>query len=186
MADDFQRFRRSCRRLNRSMREIESLMSTESDRGCALSAAALLDEKCEELLRSIFVANDKEVDRLLTGLGPLASFSARGKLLYALGILPEGEFNEITFVRKIRNEFAHETVNLAFETSPISDWVDKITDRKPTYCNLTRRDQYIHSIIFLLETLQGRIDTLKPLVFNNVFSTVLEVEQSILSGAEES
>lgn len=167
------------------MRDVRDLLSSESDRGCALWAAALVDEKFEELLRSVFVEDAKEIDNLLKGLGPLASFSSRSKLLYALGIFHKSEFTECKLVQKIRNEFAHRSTNLDFETAPISDWIDAIAENKPTISIQSRREQYIQSIIFLLERLQQRIDTMKPLVLNNLFNTVLEVEQLVIKKTNE-
>src|SRR5262245_59615110 len=80
----------------------------ESDRGAALVAAAMLDERLKEIL-SAFLVTSKASEDLLEGFtAPLGTFSARASAAFAMGLLQENEFKEITLIRKIRNEFGHE------------------------------------------------------------------------------
>lgn len=78
----------------------------------------------------------------------------------------------------------HASSNLDFENSPISDLVDLIAEQNIMKCESTRRDEYTKTVVFLLEEIQNRIDTMKPLVLNNIFSTVVEVEQLMMKEPE--
>src|SRR5436309_2098301 len=87
----------------------------ESDRGAALIAASMLDERLYEILESFFVESKTSRD-LLTGFNaPLGTFSARASAAYSLALIQENEFNEITTIRKIRNEFGHEWQQVSLE-----------------------------------------------------------------------
>lgn len=84
----------------------------ESDRGCAILAASLIAEALERLLRAFgrHSKSDvkKHIDPLFRGYAPLATLSGRAQVAFALGLLPRQTLEEITFVRKMRNAFAHE------------------------------------------------------------------------------
>jgi DNA-binding MltR family transcriptional regulator len=93
----------------------------ESDRGFALTAAAWIDDAIEEVIRSRFVENKKAADELLTGDAPLATLSARIKLLYCMGIITEEVRKDLNIIRAIRNLFAHERGRVTFDTREIKD-----------------------------------------------------------------
>jgi len=101
--------------------EFLSTLNEESDRGAALASAAMLDETLKDILRS-FLADVPARDDLLEGFNaPLGTFSARCSAAYALGLIEEGEFREITLVRKIRNEFGHSWSGTSFEKGRVAD-----------------------------------------------------------------
>lgn len=91
-----------------------SEMANESDRGLALVAAAQIDELLGGVLKSFFCEGPDAEEKLLEGDKPLSSFSARTETCYALGLIDEHEYREITLVRKVRNEFAHKRYGLTF------------------------------------------------------------------------
>ena len=77
-------------------------------------AAALIDEKLLETLQA-FMCTGKAAGRLLVeGNAPLGTFSARIDGCFALGLIDEFEYREISLVRKVRNEFAHARHGLTF------------------------------------------------------------------------
>src|SRR5882724_12017155 len=65
------------------------------------------------MLKEILVAflmKEKIVDELFEGgNAPLGTFSSRAKLAYTLALISEPEFHDIDLIRRIRNEFAHDT-----------------------------------------------------------------------------
>jgi hypothetical protein len=67
--------------------EFQASLYAESDRGCALLAAAFLDERLGDLLRAFFVDDATVADGLLDGIGALATFSARIDLAFLLGLI---------------------------------------------------------------------------------------------------
>ncbi len=58
---------------------------------------------------------------LFDGYGPLSAFSAKIDLSYALSILDRTSYNDLTVVRKIRNDFAHSIDLIDFETPAIRE-----------------------------------------------------------------
>ena len=98
-----------------------SNFNKESDRGAALVAASMLDERLHEILINFFV--DKLASEiLLSGFNaPLGTFSARASAAHALGLLQESEFKEITLIRKIRNEFGHGWQSVSFESGRVAE-----------------------------------------------------------------
>lgn len=89
-------------------------LNHETDRGLPLVAAAVIDEKLKEILLT-FMCDNKAARRLVMETNsPLASFSARIDACFALGLIDDFEFQEVTLIRRIRNAFAHERHRLTF------------------------------------------------------------------------
>jgi hypothetical protein len=95
-------------------------LTSETDRGCALFAAAYLDKALSDLLFCA-LAYDKNIDKeLFEGSNsPLASFSSRIKMAYYLGKISKTERRDLDLIRKIRNEFAHNADPIDFEEAKI-------------------------------------------------------------------
>jgi hypothetical protein len=107
--------------------EVETLgfflseFNKETDRGAALVAASMLDERLKQILNAYFVEH-KESERLLSGFNaPLGTFSARASIALALGLIQENEFTEISLIRKIRNEYGHDWQPKSFEKGRVAD-----------------------------------------------------------------
>jgi DNA-binding MltR family transcriptional regulator len=90
----------------------------ESDRGCVLVAAAMLDEALEFLLRQRMASEEAAakacVDPLFVGLGPLKSFWAKTQLARALGFIDQWIYEDLERIRTLRNLFAHSYENADF------------------------------------------------------------------------
>jgi DNA-binding MltR family transcriptional regulator len=91
----------------------------ETDRGCALMAAAYLDSQLEELVRTSFVDDSKAADELLGVSKPLGSFSARIDIAHLLGHIGKKVHRDLHLIRKIRNDFGHTSTPLDFHHPPI-------------------------------------------------------------------
>jgi DNA-binding MltR family transcriptional regulator len=91
----------------------------ESDRGCALMAAAYLDERLADLLKAYLIDDNSVVSNLFKFNGPFSTFSSRIDGAYTLGLLPKNVRADIQLVRKIRNDFAHVSKPITFEDQPI-------------------------------------------------------------------
>lgn len=92
---------------------------TESDRACAVLGAALLDARLESLYNRR-LRNSKE--ELLSGNGPLSTFSARIRVARSLNWIAEDVGFDLDQVRSIRNEFAHNVDHeLSFGNQSIAD-----------------------------------------------------------------
>lgn len=104
-----------------------SSFNKESDRGAALVAASMLDERLEEILRSFLVESAATRDLLSGFNAPLGTFSSRASAALALGLIQENEFKEITLIRKIRNDFGHGWEPMSFSSDPVA----KLTAQLP-------------------------------------------------------
>ena len=92
----------------------------ETDRGAALVGAALLDKQLHDLLRSHLLDKKESLELLEGGSAPLGTFSARIKASYCLGLITDLEHRELQLIRKVRNEFAHQTHGLTFQNEKIA------------------------------------------------------------------
>lgn len=112
-----------------SLSKIAKQLQNENDRSITIIAASLLDLQLEQLLRNRML-DRKEVANFFQGYSPLASLSAKASLALFLGLIPTDIFNDLTCVRKIRNSFAHTFEELAFDKSPVSDFVSNLVSVK--------------------------------------------------------
>lgn len=82
----------------------------------AVLGAALLDKEIEEMIRGRLPRDDDETMELLTSRdGPLANFSQKIALGYALKLYPAETLNNLNIVRSIRNLFAHASKVIQFD-----------------------------------------------------------------------
>jgi DNA-binding MltR family transcriptional regulator len=96
-------------------------LTKESDRGCALFAAAYLDTALSDLLYCSFVESKKIEVELFEGTAPLSSFSSRIKLAFYLGRISAECRADLDTIRKIRNDFAHNIALISFNSQSIAD-----------------------------------------------------------------
>lgn len=101
--------------------------NSETERGKALVAASLIEEMLEEILRA-FLLKTKATDKLfMSGNAPLSTFSAKTSGARAMGLITEGEYRDIEFIRKIRNAFAH-SVLCSFSDSNVGSWAKELKE----------------------------------------------------------
>jgi hypothetical protein len=100
--------------------EFRGTLTPETDRGCALMAAAYLDVELEKLLAKFFVDDSSVVGELLGQSGPLGTFSSRINICYAVGLIGKKVHRDLHLIRKIRNDFAHKTGPLGFADQAIA------------------------------------------------------------------
>ena len=62
-------------------------------------------------------SDDEEV--LFSGFGPLATFSARIRIAYALGIVGKKTRHDLDLMREIRNAMAHSRRAIGFDTPEV-------------------------------------------------------------------
>ena len=97
-----------------------SQLRQESDRGSVIVAAALLDEALYNMLLCRLVPSLQREDELLDGTyAPLNSFSAKIDLAYRVGIIRQKLRSSLHLIRRLRNDFAHSTMENGFSTTPV-------------------------------------------------------------------
>lgn len=135
-----------------SVVEFRFALSEESDRGCALFAAAYLDSALEELLFLSLVHTGKDKQDLFTGHAPLSGFSARITMAFYLGKISAATRRELNIIRSIRNKFAHDAkiVSLSDQT-----FVNQCNQLKYSFREeeSSARQKFCSSVIALLATI---------------------------------
>jgi DNA-binding MltR family transcriptional regulator len=92
-----------------------------SDRTCAIVAVAYLESVLTALLRSIFEGERDVIERVIKGYGPLASLSAKIDLVHLLGMIRPEMRKSMSYLKDIRNEFAHSPGKATFKSQRIRD-----------------------------------------------------------------
>jgi len=108
-----------------AMSKIDEEFHGESDRIVAIVGGAYFDALLESLLQSVFIREQAEED-LLSASGPLGSNGSRYKLAYCLGLIRKHQRDDLRYVAKIRNEFAHNYTSLSFDDAPVRDWCSNL------------------------------------------------------------
>lgn len=131
----------------------------ESDRGAALVAASMLDERLEQILNAFFIESSAARELTSGFNAPLGTFSSRASAAVALGLIQDNEFKEITLIRKIRNEFGHGWEPLTFEDERIAAHARKLPWRGPAEYEATAnlRARFNAAIALLLTDLMWRV-----------------------------
>jgi DNA-binding MltR family transcriptional regulator len=110
----------------------------QTDRAAAIVAFAYLETILDDTLRGrlfkVRFGSEDILDSLFTGAGALATFSARNRLAYAMGIYGKETYADLRRLAHIRNEFAHQHAARTFGSKRISDLCNALTvvKAKPT------------------------------------------------------
>jgi hypothetical protein len=75
-------------------------LDKESDRGCALVAAGYLEDQLKKVLQARMVKHTGPAEEIFEGHEALATFSAKIKVAYLLGIVS----HEVTYLLKLELE----------------------------------------------------------------------------------
>jgi DNA-binding MltR family transcriptional regulator len=102
----------------------------ENDRAAAIVGTSVLETRLEELLTKIMISH-KEVPNIFKGYAPLSTFSAKIRLSYFLGLIPEDIYKDLDRIREVRNRFAHELNPLSFEDQSTADIVKSLNCVQP-------------------------------------------------------
>jgi len=143
--------------------EFLSEFNQESDRGAVLNAAAILDEWLEKILKEFF-ADNKTSENLIKGFNaPLGTFSSKVAAAHALGLIQDNEVEEITIIRKIRNEFGHNWKGISFESQKIKDLANNLPwlGPKELEAESDSRARFNFAIAILLTDLMWRARLVK-------------------------
>lgn len=93
-----------------------------SDRAFALVWSSVVEDNLRRrLLKSMRDLPSDVQDQLFEGYGPLASFSARTKLSYALSLIGPKTRANLDRIRAVRNAFAHTGTSLSFATPQVAN-----------------------------------------------------------------
>jgi DNA-binding MltR family transcriptional regulator len=99
-----------------------SELAGQTDRGCGIVAAAMLETVLERTLRKRFV--DGSAGALFVPYGPLSSLSGKIDTCLALGLIVASEHRDLHVIRRIRNDFAHDLHKTSFDDEPMKSQVN--------------------------------------------------------------
>jgi hypothetical protein len=110
----------------------------QSDRACALIAAASIADGLRELLAAHFVIlTESEEDHLFfSPNATLGDLSSMTEISYVLGLISKKERSLIDSIRRIRNAFAHTAHHITFRVSEVKFECSKL----PTVQNIDNND----------------------------------------------
>ena len=82
-------------------------LNKESERGAVLISSAYIEGQLKKIIAAFLLRGAASKKLLNEFSGPLGTFVARAAAAEALGLISEDEGSDLTVIRKIRNEFAH-------------------------------------------------------------------------------
>ncbi|HVL12338.1 MAG TPA: hypothetical protein VM529_07225 [Gemmata sp.] len=99
---------------------------SESDRAAVVLGASMIDEQLKTLLSNTLLPSRDKQDDLLEGDRPLATFSARIRVAYRLGLISADLAQSLDIIRTLRNVFAHKIKTGSLKTVPHKDRVAEL------------------------------------------------------------
>lgn len=96
------------------------LLNKESARWAVLISTGFMEQQLKDILQAFLIENDGMASLFEVGNPPLGTFSARIAACYPLGLISEQEHHDLTLIRKIRNDFAHD-IHTDFSTPSVVD-----------------------------------------------------------------
>ena len=166
---------------------IESVMAfraalrTESDRGCALLAAAYLDEQLAEAVRDALVDDEKVAGCLLNSGRALGTFSTRIDMAYLLGLLGPRARRDLHLIRRIRNEFAHYPTTLAFDNDRVANRCGELHFRFEP--DQAARDAFCSVSVAILAIVHARLSPHFPAADRPKIMKELSLDEAYKEGA---
>jgi DNA-binding MltR family transcriptional regulator len=106
--------------------ELKYDLMEESDRGCVILAASIIDAELRQMLLYECQVNgmsQKATTDLFDSNGPLSTFSGKSSICRAFGLINDDEFRDIGILRKLRNRFAHDMEHADFLKADIKDLI---------------------------------------------------------------
>lgn len=95
-------------------------LAGSNDRVAAIVGGTILEVNVGGLLRRYLrPLSSHDENALFTGVGPLTTFSNQARVAYAMGLLSDEQYRNITYIREIRNLFAHGVRPWRFKTPEI-------------------------------------------------------------------
>jgi len=96
------------------------LLRAESDRGRVLISTGYMEEQLKDILLAFMLDTPQAKELVTSGNAPLGTFSSRIAACYTLGLISDREHHDLTLLRRIRNDFAHD-MHTSFETPSVVD-----------------------------------------------------------------
>ena len=127
-------------RINAVLDEVHS----ESERASVILASAEMDRALRALLEEFFLppnqCSGKYGFTLFGPEEPAGTLSARIELSYRAGLIPEWCQKEAHILRRVRNEFAHQSLGYSFASSPTRELMSSLSIAGQLQAHATKAD----------------------------------------------
>lgn len=110
--------------------DVTAGLKSESDRGCVVLAVAWIDDELTRMITSLCLPSQEKTDELFGSGRALNDFATKINLAYRLGLIRKQTLGTLHLFRRMRNDFAHLSSELSFETPAVHDRVLAIFDRE--------------------------------------------------------
>jgi DNA-binding MltR family transcriptional regulator len=124
------------------------------DRAAAVLAAAMLDAQLHELLKSFFIENEQTTLEILDRL----QFAMKIQLAYCLGLIPMEDYEDLTLIKEIRNQFGHGLHGLSFDEPGITEKCNWFRKFSASSAELTPRHKFLATLNTMRELLEIQIE----------------------------
>ncbi len=148
-------------------------LKNESDRGVVLISAELIHNCLTNLFEKYLILNSNLRKTILdNSLAPLHTFSNKIKMAYSLGLVDKEQYNNLEYIRKIRNKFAHRIFDASFDDAEIIQWCKKLNiTRIPGYDPTNYRHLFYDAAFYLAGYLHGRISSIEKQKYKSKIDT---------------
>jgi hypothetical protein len=122
-------------------------LKSQTDRGTAVIAAAVLDDLLEILLTARFIelGSDRH-DGLFKRTGaPLSTFSSKIEIGFAIGVFSNEARLAMHLIREVRNEFAHRIEQISFDHPDVATKIEGRILPQVRKLGKRNRDMFIDS-----------------------------------------
>jgi hypothetical protein len=154
------------------LRQVEEEMKG-SDRATAIVGGAFVDDHLTDSLKSNMVRNERLTEKMFSPGQIFGDFGAKIHFGYLIGIYSERAHDELTTIRRIRNEFAHQLELNSFERQGIRDRCQRLTLSQSKIVKAIRGEDG-HSLVLTLGETQREHDEEIPL--SDLFLVVQSIQ----------
>lgn len=98
---------------------IDELNREKNDRGAAILVVTNVENMLQTVLEYRLKIHEKQYDRLFRSEAPLASFENKIQVAYALEVFGTEMFDNLNYIKAVRNAFAHARNPITFDTPEV-------------------------------------------------------------------
>lgn len=162
--------------------EIMDELHGESERACAIVAAAVLDELLGEILSQYLLVSHPDAYRDLLDSdnldSPLGSFGARIHAAFAFGLISVQDRSGLREIKKIRNEFAHDRTT-SFSDEDTAHHATKLhkSGARELYISRdhTPRNLFEANVTWFIGALEMKLNLIRGLGLHGDFDSVFRM-----------
>lgn len=112
--------------MGEGFKAVAESLNKESDRGTVVLAAAWLDVSLTKIIAKFLRPLTQSKENLLKAGQPIGDFGTKIILANRLSLITPNLTSSLTLCRKLRNDFAHLSSDLSFETPHVKDRVNEL------------------------------------------------------------